>query len=128
MSGRRHRADTEVAIVGGGPAGLTAAILLAQLGIDARVYERRSTTSRLPRAHLLNQRTMEIFESISVAGDVYKMSPRRTTGTASAGTPRWPVTFPGRAKRSATWPLGAGARTGTGTRLPAPRATPTSRR
>ena len=85
MTGRRHRADTEVAIVGGGPAGLTAAILLAQLGIDARVYERRSTTSRLPRAHLLNQRTMEIFadlgiaetvfESIGVAGDVYTMSP-----------------------------------------------------
>jgi 2,4-dichlorophenol 6-monooxygenase len=75
MSGQRHPADMEVAIVGGGPAGLTAAILLAQLGIDARVFERRSTTSRLPRAHLLNQRTMEIFESMGVAGDVYTMSP-----------------------------------------------------
>lgn len=67
--------DTQVAIIGGGPAGLTAGILLAKLGIDAQIYERRSTTSRLPRAHLLNQRTMEIFESIGVAEDIYALSP-----------------------------------------------------
>lgn len=67
--------DMDVAIIGGGPAGLTAGILLAQLGVDARIYERRSTTSNLPRAHLLNQRTMEIFESIGVADDVYAMNP-----------------------------------------------------
>lgn len=65
----------DVAIVGGGPAGLSAAIQLAQLGIDAVVYERRVTTSHLPRAHLLNQRTMEIFEAMGVADDVYELSP-----------------------------------------------------
>jgi 2,4-dichlorophenol 6-monooxygenase len=67
--------DTEVAIIGGGPAGLTMALLLAELGVDARVFERRTTTSRLPRAHLLNQRTMEIFESLGVADDIYAQSP-----------------------------------------------------
>lgn len=67
--------DMDVAIVGGGPAGLTAGILLAQLGVDAQIYERRPTTSNLPRAHLLNQRTMEIFEAIGVADDVYALNP-----------------------------------------------------
>lgn len=67
--------DTQVAIIGGGPAGLTMALLLAKLGVDAQVFERRTTTSRLPRAHLLNQRTMEIFESVGIADDVYAESP-----------------------------------------------------
>lgn len=65
----------DVAVVGAGPAGLTAAIQLAQLGVDVTVFERRSTTSHLPRAHLLNQRTMEIFETMGVADDVYELSP-----------------------------------------------------
>ncbi|OWY81532.1 FAD-dependent oxidoreductase [Rhodococcus sp. BUPNP1] len=65
----------EVAVIGGGPAGLTAAIALAQLGIDVVVFERRATTSHLPRAHLLNQRTMEIFDALGVADDVYEHSP-----------------------------------------------------
>lgn len=67
--------SVDVAIVGGGPAGLTAAIALAQLGVDVAVFERRNTTSALPRAHLLNQRTMEVFDAIGVADDVYAMSP-----------------------------------------------------
>ncbi|QSE86638.1 FAD-dependent oxidoreductase [Rhodococcus koreensis] len=67
--------STEVVVIGGGPAGLTAAIELAQLGVDVTVFERRATTSHLPRAHLLNQRTMEIFDAIGVADDVYEMSP-----------------------------------------------------
>jgi 2,4-dichlorophenol 6-monooxygenase len=67
--------SVDVAIVGGGPAGLTAAIELAQLGVEAVVFERRSTSSPLPRAHLLNQRTMEIFDVIGVAEDIYALCP-----------------------------------------------------
>lgn len=67
--------DTRVLVVGAGPAGLSAAMLLAQWGIDALVVERRATTTHLPRAHLLNQRTMEIFHDLGVSDDVYRLSP-----------------------------------------------------
>jgi 2,4-dichlorophenol 6-monooxygenase len=66
---------TTVAIVGAGPAGLSAAILLARRGIDSVVLERRATTSHLPRAHLINVRTMEAFWDMGVADDVYALSP-----------------------------------------------------
>jgi 2,4-dichlorophenol 6-monooxygenase len=67
--------NTTVAIVGAGPAGLSAAIQLAQRGIDAVLLERRSDTSHLPRAHLINVRTMEVFHAMGVAEDIYKLSP-----------------------------------------------------
>ena len=68
--------DIPVLIVGGGPVGLTAAILLAQRGIDVLLVERRSFESRFPRAHLLNVRTMEIFHEMGVADDIYALAPR----------------------------------------------------
>jgi acyl-CoA synthetase (AMP-forming)/AMP-acid ligase II/2-polyprenyl-6-methoxyphenol hydroxylase-like FAD-dependent oxidoreductase len=64
-----------VLIVGGGPAGLSAATLLGQRGIDVLLVERHPATSRLPRAHLLNQRTMEIFTEMGVAEAVYARCP-----------------------------------------------------
>lgn len=64
-----------VAVIGGGPAGLSAAVLLAQRGIDVLVLERRASTSPYPRGHLLNVRTMEIFHDMGVAEELYGMSP-----------------------------------------------------
>lgn len=59
--------EVSVLIVGGGGAGLTASILLAQLGVDALLISALPTTSTLPKAHMLNQRTMEILRDAGVA-------------------------------------------------------------
>ncbi|MEU0883387.1 FAD-dependent monooxygenase [Lentzea sp. NPDC005914] len=63
---------TDVLIVGGGGAGLTASILLSQLGIDTLLVNARPGTSALPKAHYLNQRTMEIFRDLGIADAVYE--------------------------------------------------------
>ena len=62
-------------IAGGGPVGLTAAMLLARHGIEVLLVDRRGPDSRYPRAHLLNVRTMEIFHEIGVAADIYAQAP-----------------------------------------------------
>src|SRR5208283_3906168 len=63
-----------VLIVGGGGAGLTCSMLLAQLGIKALLVSSLPTTSILPKAHVLNQRTMEILGDVGVAEPIYAKS------------------------------------------------------
>jgi 2-polyprenyl-6-methoxyphenol hydroxylase-like FAD-dependent oxidoreductase len=59
-----------VLIVGAGPVGLSASIMLSRLGIASRVVERRSSTSIHPKARNINMRTMEIFRQCGVADAV----------------------------------------------------------
>src|SRR5579859_5589410 len=66
--------NVPVLIVGGGGAGLTASILLSQLGIESLLVSRYRDTSRLPKAHILNQRTMEIFTDAGVAPAILEQS------------------------------------------------------
>ncbi|GCE07734.1 FAD-dependent monooxygenase [Dictyobacter aurantiacus] len=58
--------DFPVLIVGGGPAGLVTALLLAQSGVPSLLVERHTSTSIHPRARGLNLRTMEIFRSLGL--------------------------------------------------------------
>src|SRR5829696_3682014 len=53
--------EVEVAIVGAGPAGLTAAATLGSYGVETLVVDRRSATSRLPRATVASTGTMELL-------------------------------------------------------------------
>jgi 2,4-dichlorophenol 6-monooxygenase len=54
-------------IVGGGGAGLTASMLLAGLGVETLLVSSLPTTSRLPKAHVLNMRAMEILQDVGAA-------------------------------------------------------------
>ena len=58
-----HTRETPVLVVGAGPAGLTAAITLARLGVPTLLVERRRQLSGLPRATVVSTRSMEIFRS-----------------------------------------------------------------
>lgn len=60
-----------VLICGGGGAGLTASMLLSQLGVESLLVSALPTTSVLPKAHVLNQRAMEILTDVGVADAIY---------------------------------------------------------
>lgn len=66
--------DTDVLVVGGGGAGLTASMLLSGLGVDHRLISALPTTSTLPKAHVLNQRAMEILEDCGAAEAIAQAS------------------------------------------------------
>ncbi|MGW4442093.1 FAD-dependent monooxygenase [Streptomyces sp. NPDC004682] len=61
-----------VLIVGGGGAGLTASMTLSTLGVDSLLVSALPVTSTLPKAHVLNQRAMEIFTEVGVAAEIYE--------------------------------------------------------
>ena len=66
--------ETPVLIVGGGGAGLTCSMLLSKLGVDHILVSALPTTSILPKAHVLNQRTMEILGDVGLAEQIYAKS------------------------------------------------------
>lgn len=63
--------EVPVLIVGGGGCGLSASIFLSELGVESLLVERHADTSHLPKAHYLNQRTMEIYRQYGVDEAVY---------------------------------------------------------
>ena len=62
--------ETGVLIVGGGPAGLTTAIALAQYGVDHVLVNKYEGTAHTPRAHIVNQRTVEIMRHLGCEADL----------------------------------------------------------
>lgn len=62
--------QVDVAIIGGGPVGLGAAIALGRLGVHTSLFERHDRTSYHPRGHVVNGRTMEIFRTWGVADEI----------------------------------------------------------
>ncbi len=56
----------DVLIVGAGPTGLMASLLLERLGLETRLVERRPSAQRAPAAHAVNARTLEICRAAGV--------------------------------------------------------------
>ena len=66
--------EVDVLVVGAGGCGLNLSIYLADLGVDFVTVERNTSLANLPKAHYLNQRTMEILRQHGVADDIYSGS------------------------------------------------------
>ncbi len=62
---------TDVVIIGGGPVGLCASLLLACHGVRSVVLEKHATTATHPKASAFNTRTMEILRQLGIADEVY---------------------------------------------------------
>ena len=69
--------DCEVLVVGGGPTGVTLALVAAQYGASAIVCEKEAGIYPLPRAAHIDHEVMRIFQSVGAADEIAATS--RTT-------------------------------------------------
>jgi 2,4-dichlorophenol 6-monooxygenase len=67
---RAEDLHTDVLVIGSGPAGAAAALFLATYGIDHIVITKYRWTANTPRAHITNQRTVEIMRDMGIEDDV----------------------------------------------------------
>ncbi len=61
---------TDVLIVGTGPAGGAASLFLSSYGIDNVVLTRYGWTANTPRAHITNQRTIELMRDMGIEDQI----------------------------------------------------------
>lgn len=83
--------EVPVLIVGGGGCGLSASVFLSDHGVGHLLVERHADTSLLPKAHYVNQRTMEIFRQHGV----YDAVVEHASTTGQFGRVRWQTTLTG---------------------------------
>ena len=98
--------DCDVLIAGGGPTGVTLAVLLAQRGVKVIVAEKEAAIYPLPRAAHIDHECMRILQEAGVADEVMATSRRasrydflnakgevllRFDGAEQIGAGGWPV-------------------------------------
>ena len=95
--------NTDVLVIGAGPAGLTAAAALARLGASALTVTKYGGTADSPRAHITNQRAVEIFRDFGIEERVRA----RALPQALMGKQVFATSFAGREiSRLMTWGTG----------------------
>jgi 2,4-dichlorophenol 6-monooxygenase len=76
-----YKFETDVLIVGSGPAGSAMATLLSTYGVRNVVVTKFNWLARTPRAHITNQRAMEIFRDMGIEQEIIdKGTPQELMG------------------------------------------------
>lgn len=92
-----------VFVAGAGPAGLTTAALLAKYGVEVLAVTRYPGTAHSPRAHITNQRTVEVFRDLGIEERVRALS----TPNELMSNNVWATSFAGQEiARLQTWGTG----------------------
>src|SRR3981189_1933649 len=78
-------------MVGAGPAGLTASAPLALSNVAASTLTKYSSTANSPRAHITNQRTVEVFRDLGIEEQVRAIA----TPNDLMGNNVWAASFAG---------------------------------
>jgi len=76
---------TDVLIVGTGPAGGAASLFLSSYGIDNVVLTRYGWTANTPRAHITNQRTIELMRDMGIEDQVIDKGTSHGSGRGTSG-------------------------------------------
>ncbi len=66
--------DTDVLVVGAGPTGATSALALATYGIRVRVATRWNWLANSPRAHITNQRALEVLRDLGIEQEATRVA------------------------------------------------------
>jgi 2,4-dichlorophenol 6-monooxygenase len=92
--------EVPVLIVGAGPAGLALSVALSRYGVEHLLVERHQGTAHTPRAHIINQRTVEILRHLRVSDRFHAVAtPQRLMANNL-----WVTTLAGlEVARSETW-------------------------
>src|SRR3984957_14170086 len=92
--------EVPVLIVGAGPAGLALSVALSRYGVAHLLVERHRDTAHTPRAHIINQRTIEIFRHLGISDRFHAVA----TPQHLMASNLWVTTLAGlEVARSETW-------------------------
>ena len=92
MTAERLRDETGCAIVGGGPAGVVLALLLARKGVPVTLLEAHEDFDRDFRGDTLHPSVLELLDELGLAERLHEL-PHAKIHTGSLMTPQGPVTL-----------------------------------